>query len=54
MMPLKWVAEYSSRLQLSIICMLQLQPLCSAALVRNVLPKKDEGLGKPCAVIEAL
>ena len=31
----------------------QLQPLCSAALVPNLLPRRDEGLGKPCAVIEA-
>ena len=31
----------------------QLQPLCSAALVPNVLPRRDEGLGKPCAMIEA-
>ena len=36
------------------ICMPQLQPLCFAALVPNVLPRRDEGLGKPCAVIEAL
>ena len=35
------------------ICMPQLQPLCSAALVLNVLPRRDEGSGKPCAVIEA-
>ena len=34
------------------ICMPQLQPLCSATLVPNVLPRKDEGLDKPCAVIE--
>ena len=33
------------------ICMPQLQPLCSAALVPNVLPRRDEGSGKPCAVI---
>ena len=32
------------------ICMPELQPLCSAALVPNVLPRRDEGLGKPCAV----
>ena len=32
----------------------QLQPLCSAALVPNVLPRRDEGSGKPRAVIEAL
>ena len=35
-------------------CMPQLQPLCSAALVPNVLPRRDEGSDKPCAVIEAL
>ena len=35
-------------------CMPQLQPLCSAALVPNVLPRRDEGSGKPCGVIEAL
>ena len=27
------------------ICMPQLLPLCSAALVPNVLPRRDEGLG---------
>ena len=47
------VATHSSRLQPSIICMPQLQPLCSAALVPNVLPRRDEGSGKLCAVIEA-
>ena len=36
------------------ICMPQLQPLCSAALVPNVLPRRDDGSGKPCAAIEAL
>ena len=30
----------------------QLQPLCSAALVPNVLPRRDEGSAKPCVVIE--
>ena len=30
-------------------CMPQLQPLCSAALVPNVLPRRDEGSGKSCA-----
>ena len=35
------------------VCMPQLQPLCSAALVPNVLPRRDEGSGQPCAVIEA-
>ena len=47
------VAEHSARLQPSINLMPQLQPLCSAALVPNVLPRRDEGSGKPCAVIEA-
>ena len=28
-------------------CMPQLQSLCSAALVPNVLPRRDEGSGKP-------
>ena len=32
----------------------QLQPLCSAAPVPSVLPRRDEGSGMPCAVIEAL
>ena len=35
------------------ICLPQLGPLCSAALVPNVLPRRDEGSGRPCAVIEA-
>ena len=30
------------------------QPLCSAALAPYVLPRRDEGSGKSCAVIEAL
>ena len=47
------VAEHSARLQPSINLHAQLQPLCSAALVPNVLPRRDEGSGKPCAVIEA-
>ena len=35
-------------------CMpMQLQSLCSAALVPNVLPRRDEGSGKPCAGIGA-
>ena len=46
------VAEHSARLQPSIN--LHAQPVCSAALVPNVLPRRDEGSGKPCAVIEAL
>ena len=32
----------------------QLQPFCSATLVPDVLPRRDEGSGKPFAVIEAL
>ena len=51
------VAEHSSRLagcNHQSICMPQLQPLCSAAMVPNGLPRRDEGSGKPCAVIEAL
>ena len=32
------------------ICMPLLQPLCSAALVPNVLPRRDEGSGQPCAL----
>ena len=47
------VAEHSSRLQPSISLHAQLQPSRSAALVPNVLPRRDEGSGKPCAVIEA-
>ena len=47
------VAEHSARLQPSINCMPQLQPSCSAALVPNVLPRRDEGSRKPFAVIEA-
>ena len=47
------VAEHSSRLQPS-IHFHTLQPLCLAALIPNVLPRKNEGSDKPCAVIEAL
>ena len=59
------VAEHCSGLQPSInffyslnnglvnSCMPQLHHLCSAALVPNVLPQRDEGSGRPCAVIEA-
>ena len=34
-------------------CMTPLQPLYSAALVPNVLPRRDEDSGEPCAVIES-
>ena len=50
------VVEHSFfRLQPSVNLHAQLQPLCSAALVvvPNVLPRRDEGSGKPCAVIGA-
>ena len=36
------------------ICMPQLQTLCSAALVSNLLPRRYEGLVKPGAVIDVL
>ena len=48
------VVEHSfSRQQPPVNLHAQLQPLCSAALVANVLPRRDEGSGKPCAMIEA-
>ena len=43
------VTEHSIRLQPSINLHTQLQPLCSAALVSNVLPRRDKSSGKPCA-----
>ena len=49
------VVEHSARLQPSInLHAAGIHPLCSAALVPNVLPWRDEGSGYPCAVIEAL
>ena len=45
------VAEHSSRLQPSIN--LHAPVTGSAALVPNVLPRIDEGSGRPCAVIDA-
>ena len=54
MMPLKVWPNTALGCNHQSICMPQLQPLCSAALVPNVLPRRDEGSGKPCAVIEAL
>ena len=47
------VHSFFIRLQPSVNRHAQLQPLCSAALVPNVLPRGNEGLDKPCAVIEA-
>ena len=46
------VAEQSSRLQSPINLHAQLHPLCSAALVPNILPRRDEGSGMPCAVMK--
>ena len=44
------VAEHSFlRLQPSGKLHIQLKPLCSAVLVPNVLPRRDEGSGKPGA-----
>ena len=54
MMPLKVWPNTALGCNHQSICMPQLQPLCSAALVPNVLPRRDEGSGQPCAVIEAL
>ena len=54
MMPLKVWQNTALGCNHQSICMPQLQPLCSAALVPNVLPRRDEGSGRPCAVIEAL
>ena len=47
------VAEHSPRLQPSINLHAPVTALCSAALVPNVLPRRDEDSGRPCAVIEA-
>ena len=44
------VAKQSSSLQPLNNWKLQLQPLCSIALVNNVLSWKYEDSGKPCAV----
>ena len=54
MMPLKVWPNTAPGCNHQSICTPQLQPLCSAAQVPNVLHRKDEGSGKPCAVIEAL
>ena len=54
MMPLKVWPNTALGYNHQSVCMPQLQPLCSAALVPYVPPRKDEGSGKPCAVIEAL
>ena len=51
MMPLKVWPNTALGCNHQSICMLQ--PLCSAALVPNVLPRRDEGSGEPCAVIKA-
>ena len=51
----KGVAEHSSGLQPSINLHAPVTASihCSAALVPNVLPRRDEDSGKPYAVIEA-
>ena len=54
MMPVKMWPNTALGCNYQSICMPQLQPSCSAALVPNVLPWRDEGSGKPCTVIEAL
>ena len=54
MMPLKLWPYRALGCNHQSICMPQLQSLCSAALVPNVLPRRDEGSGKPYAVIEVL
>ena len=47
------VVEHSVRLQPSINLHAPVTAFMLAALVPNVLPRGDEGSGKPCAVIEA-
>ena len=56
MMPLKVLPNTALGCNHQSIHMPQLQNLCSAALVPrlNVLPRKDEGSGKRCAVTKAL
>ena len=54
MMPLKVWPNTALGCNHQSICMPQLQLLSSAALVPNVLPRRDESSCKPCAVIEAL
>ena len=55
---LRWQHYKYSQTQLEIAtininCMSQLQPSCSAALSHtDVLPWRDEGSGKPCAVVK--
>ena len=51
MMPLKvWPKNSFLGCNHQSTCMPQLQPLCSAAMVSNVLLRRDEGLSGPCAV----
>ena len=47
-----WLMVAGSAWNHQSICMSQLQPLCSAALVSTVLPRRDEGSGKPCALVQ--
>ena len=48
------VAEHSSRLQPSINLHAPVSAFMFSCSGTDVLPRRDEGLGKPCAVIEAL
>ena len=48
------VAEHSSRLQPSINLHAPVTAFMFSCSGTNVLPRRDEGSGKPCAVIEAL
>ena len=48
------VAEHSSWLQSMCMPQLHVAFMFLHALVLNVIPRRDEGLGKPCALIEAI
>ena len=48
------VAEHSARLQPSINLHDPVTAFMFSCLGTNVLPRRDEGSGKPCAVIEVL
>ena len=53
----EYVAEHSSRLLPSINLHTPVTAFmfsCSICMVPNVLPREEEGSGKPCAVMEAL
>ena len=50
----RWIDSYS-QFKVATVYTIHTQSLswCSAGLVPNVLPRRDEGLGKPCAVDRA-